>query len=172
MAPARIRPARVADAAAISRLRVETWKSAYAGIVDPQVLADLVSDEASIERQRGYIGNPGPRTHTFVATIGEGLVGWAVAAPTRDDDAEKTTGEIYALYVDAAHWGTGLGRRLMATALGALRKEGFRRVTLWVLEGNARARRFYEAAGLVPDGARQLLEMGTPVPEVRYAGPL
>jgi RimJ/RimL family protein N-acetyltransferase len=60
----------------------------------------------------------------------------------------------------------------MATALGALRKEGFRRVTLWVLEGNARARRFYEAAGLVPDGARQLLEMGTPVPEVRYAGPL
>jgi hypothetical protein len=73
MTDARIRPARVKDAAAISRLRVETWKAAYGGIVDAEVLAELVSDEASIERQRGYIGNPGPRTHTFVATIEEEL---------------------------------------------------------------------------------------------------
>ncbi len=172
MAAASIRPARVDDAAAISRLRVETWRAAYAGIVDAAVLAVLVSDEASIDRQRGYIGKPGPRTRTFVATTGEGLVGWAVAGPARDDDASDSTGEIYALYVDAAYWGTGIGRELMSTSLAALRKEHFHRVTLWVLEGNARGRRFYEAAGLAADGARQLLEMPGETPEIRYAGPL
>lgn len=172
MAAATIRPARVADAAAISRLRVETWRAAYAGIVDAAVLAALVSDDVSIERQRGYIGEPGPRTRTFVATIGEDLVGWAVAGPARDEDASESTGEIYALYVGAAYWGTGIGRELMATSVTALRAEHFHRVTLWVLEGNCRARRFYEAAGLAADGARQLLGIGTPVPEIRYAGPI
>ncbi len=172
MSAVTIRPARVSDAAAISRLRVDTWKAAYAGILDAHVLADLVSDEASIERQRGYIGNPGSRRHTFVATIRKKLVGWAVAGPARDDDADETTGEIYALYVDAVYWGTGLGRDLMSTCLGALRAEGFCRVSLWVLDGNARARRFYEAAGLAPDGARKLLDIAAGVPEIRYTGPL
>jgi RimJ/RimL family protein N-acetyltransferase len=37
-----------------------------------------------------------------------------------------------------------------------------------VLEGNRRARRFYEACGFEPDGARQLLALGGLVPEVRY----
>lgn len=172
MSTARVRAARVDDAAAIGRLRVETWRAAYAGIVDAGELAALVSDEADVERRRRYIAEPTPHTCTLVATVGEKVVGFVVAGPSRDDDAEKTTGEIYALYVDAAHWGGGVGRSLMGAGLARLRREGFRRVTLWMLEGNARARRFYVAAGLAPDGARHLLEIGTPVPEVRYAGPL
>ncbi len=60
----------------------------------------------------------------------------------------------------------------MNASMSALRREGFARVTLWVLEGNARARRFYEVAGLAPDGARKVLEMPGETPEIRYAGPL
>jgi hypothetical protein len=42
-------------------------------------------------------------------------------------------------------------------------------LVLWVLEGNARARRFYEAMGWLPDGGRQLLEMvGAKLYEIRY----
>ncbi len=40
---------------------------------------------------------------------------------------------------------------------------------LWVLKGNARARRFYEIAGFAADGAEEAYEVdGVPVPEVRY----
>lgn len=40
---------------------------------------------------------------------------------------------------------------------------------LWVLKGNARARRFYERAGFRPDGAEEPFEVeGVAVPEVRY----
>jgi RimJ/RimL family protein N-acetyltransferase len=40
---------------------------------------------------------------------------------------------------------------------------------LWVLPGNRRARRFYEAAGWVADGAERSAEVqGVVVPEVRY----
>jgi len=167
-----VRPASVDDAAAIGRLRIETWRAAYAGIVADDLLDGLVSDEADVERRRRYIAEPAPQTHTLVGTTDDAVVGFAVAGPSRDDDAKEATGEIYAIYVSAAHWGSGIGRQLMNASMSALRREGFARVTLWVLEGNARARRFYETAGLAPDGARKVLEMPGETPEIRYAGPL
>ena len=43
------------------------------------------------------------------------------------------------------------------------------RVYLWVLKGNARARRFYEIAGFRADGAKEPYAVdGLPVPEARY----
>jgi RimJ/RimL family protein N-acetyltransferase len=54
-----------------------------------------------------------------------------------------------------------------------LAEAGLDDITLWVLEGNQRARGFYEACGFKPDGTRQLLDIGGLVPKVRYqlAGP-
>lgn len=47
--------------------------------------------------------------------------------------------------------------------------ESFSDVTLWVLDSNERARRFYELAGFAPDGATKEEVMArTPVKEVRY----
>jgi hypothetical protein len=44
---------------------------------------------------------------------------------------------------------------------------------LWVLESNARARRFYARAGFTADGsAKQEDIAGSPVTEVRYRRPL
>ena len=41
--------------------------------------------------------------------------------------------------------------------------------TLWVLDGSARARRFYEAAGWAPDGEERIEQLpGFAVREVRY----
>jgi len=54
-------------------------------------------------------------------------------------------------------------------AANRLRPAGFADVTLWVLEGNTRARRFYELAGWIPDGAEKDDDMaGTTIREVRY----
>jgi RimJ/RimL family protein N-acetyltransferase len=45
---------------------------------------------------------------------------------------------------------------------------GYGCITLWVLEGNARARRFYERAGFAPDGASHGLPDLGGVTEIRY----
>jgi RimJ/RimL family protein N-acetyltransferase len=39
---------------------------------------------------------------------------------------------------------------------------------LWVLEENHPARRFYEHAGFVPTGERRHIDLGTPLPEIKY----
>ncbi len=81
-------------------------------------------------------------------------------------------GEVYALYVAPDWWSTGTGRSLMARATAALADAGYERGVLWVLEANARARRFYEKAGWAADGASNALDGLGGVIEVRYARPL
>jgi ribosomal protein S18 acetylase RimI-like enzyme len=78
-------------------------------------------------------------------------------------------GELYALYVSPAWWSAGVGRALMSSVLAALEAERYRRVVLWVLADNARARRFYDRAGFAPDGGTNILTGLGGVLEVRYS---
>ena len=63
------------------------------------------------------------------------------------------------------------------TTLARARERRFKTLTLWVLEDNPRARRFYEAVGFTPDGATksEKLREDVVLHEVRYrmeiAGP-
>ncbi len=80
-------------------------------------------------------------------------MGFASFAPSRDEDVPARTGEVPAIYVDPAVLGAGVGRELFEAATVALRDADFAKATLWVLEANALARRFYEKAGWAWDGA-------------------
>jgi hypothetical protein len=58
----------------------------------------------------------------------------------------------------------------MAASLERLKKSGFEACTLWVIAENSRACSFYEALGLLPDGATRIEGADTenPVSEIRY----
>lgn len=77
-------------------------------------------------------------------------------------------GELYALYLLPTWWSAGVGRALMTSVLDALRGDRYRRVVLWVLADNARARRFYGRAGFTVDGGTNILTGLGGVLEVRY----
>jgi len=78
-------------------------------------------------------------------------------------------GELYAIYLDPSHWGRGYGRALMHAAERGLAEAGFEEAHLWVLDTNARARRFYEIAGWSADGGRKTEHRGdVELREVRY----
>ena len=152
-----IRPGSAADAEGVARVHVRSWQAAYGHVFPADRLADL-SVDARAEQWR--------RRPPIVAEDGRAVVGFVSVGACRDDDAE---GELYAIYVDPAHWGTGVGRELIAAGEARLRKLGHHDVVLWVLEDNPRARRFYEAAGWRVDGARRPITfLGVEVPEVRY----
>ena len=79
--------------------------------------------------------------------------GFAAFGPSRDGDAPPGTGEIPAIYLAPEVVGGGVGRELFEETVATLRRTGYARATLWVLEANDRARLFYERAGWVRDGA-------------------
>jgi GNAT superfamily N-acetyltransferase len=62
------------------------------------------------------------------------------------------------LYVIPERWGTGLAGELHGRALDAVRELGSERCHLWVLEDNARARRFYERRGWRENGQTRVVE--------------
>lgn len=172
MVTTRIRAATLADAPAIASLNVRAWRWAYAGLV-PDALLDGLSVEHSEAQCRAHLADPPAGMHTWVAERAGRVVGFVNAGPSRDDDAPPATGEVYAIYVDPLDVGTGVGQALLACAMASFRRQGCRAVTLWVLVGNQRACRFYEAAGGALDGATQVARYdGTPLDEMRYRFPL
>lgn len=108
-----------------------------------------------------------------MAEAGGEVVGWLSIGPYRFEDDSHSPGpgcgEIAAIYLRPDAVGTGAGRALLAYGLAELDRAGLRTVLLWVLTGNARARRFYEKGGFHLDGATHTYEVGgATLPEVRY----
>ena len=148
----RIRRAVLEDAAPIALIHVRTWQAAYRGLM-PDKLLDGLSIAEREDLWRGVLTeDEGPAV--YVAITDDAVVGFcAVAAPSRDADAQESVAEIGAIYVHPDVWRLGVGRALMDAALGGLRAAGWRWVTLWVFAENQRARDFYARFGLGPDGA-------------------
>jgi GNAT superfamily N-acetyltransferase len=150
------------DALAVETIRVRGWRTAYRHVLPA---AELDAMPIAPERWRPRLATPPRGWTTFVAEDGGEVVGFASVGPSRD---ETGLGELYAIYVDPARWSSGAGRALLERAEAQLGSE-YDTATLWVLEENPRARRFYETAGWVPDGGRKAEERwGVRAPEVRY----
>jgi GNAT superfamily N-acetyltransferase len=165
--PIVVRAARVEDARDIARIHVDAWRAAYRGIVPDAHLAALDVDERARKR-RAHLESPPPRVRAVVAERDGMLVGWLQCGPTRDEDADPLRVlEVYAIYLDPATWRAGIGTQLMRHALES---EWAERATVWSLEANSGARRFYERCGFDCDTARKIVDIGgARLVEVRYA---
>ena len=158
-----VRDATPADADTLGELHVTTWRHAYRELLDAGYLAGISADEqARTWRERLEIP-PGLDHFTLVAVDARRalapVLGFATGGGSRDAD-RKGYGEIYALYVSPERWRSGVGRALITTGRRRLEAGGFTGANLWVLEGNAAARAFYERLGWCPDGTRREITLG------------
>jgi len=161
----KIRRAADADAATVGHIHVESWNVAYRGIMPDDVIArtDLAYRTAFWAERIGDREWP-----VFLMEDDGQPVAFCQMVPTRDaDDDAKRVGHITSLHVLPHLRGHGYGRTLMNHVLAAWRQRGFSEVTLWVLEENRSARRFYETCGFQLDGGARVYPRTT-VPEVRY----
>src|SRR5262249_6582248 len=161
-----IRAATPADAPAIGRIHVESWRETYRGLLSENLL-DSVSAVVRAAMWRGALEHERPIL-LFVAHRASGeLVGFA-GGGARRSSALPHDAEVYAMYVLAAAQRRGCGRRLMAALADALHARGFKSLCLWVLEENANARRFYERLGGALVGEKTEVDGGYEFKEVAY----
>ena len=170
--PVVIRQATLPDAQEIAEVQMRSWQWAYRGLIDDDYL-DQLSDKLDqrIASYQAQLPNLPPQNRWWVAEQDEHIVGFVMTGLSCDSDVPPSTAEVFAIYLAQQAAGKGVGRALFAHAVDELRKQGYNQAVLWVLEGNTRARRFYEAAGWTPDGAHKTEERpgGRHLDEVRYS---
>ncbi|MGK3942152.1 GNAT family N-acetyltransferase [Streptomyces sp. RP5T] len=166
--PLLIREMTLADCDRVSEIRIRGWQSAYRGLM-PQPFLDALSVPEDAERRRARFGQGGGSVVDLVAERAGEILGWACHGPYREGEVRTRDAELYAIYVDARRYGSGLGHALLQESVRRCTSAGHPRMLLRVLKGNTRARHFYERHGFSADGAEDPYEVdGVAVPEVRY----
>jgi GNAT superfamily N-acetyltransferase len=149
-----LRRARVGDEQAVAEVHVRSWQVGYRGLIADEYLDNLRPQDRA---GRYTFGLDDPLT---IVAVTDRILGFASLSPS--------AGELGAFYVDPPVWGTGVGRALIIEAERRL-AERHAVAGLWVLAGNVRARRFYEAGGWRADGTERADRVfGVPVVEARY----
>jgi ribosomal protein S18 acetylase RimI-like enzyme len=160
-----VRPARPADASAIAKVHVETWRATYAGLVPDAYLVGMGEERQSRSWQR-LLGHRGLES-VLVAEAGGQVVGFGSFGRARPGRLPYK-GEIFTLYVAGDWQGRGLGRRLLGHMFHAMARDGLSDAFLWVLSSNP-SRFFYEAMGGERAAMRQEPFAGTLLDETAYA---
>ncbi|WP_426348239.1 GNAT family N-acetyltransferase [Alloiococcus sp. CFN-8] len=153
------------SAKALGIIHSASWKSAYKGIIPDEILNGITPEKRekyfekalSLDWEKDAIINVNGKEAGFIS-IGE----------CRDDDKNSTYGEIRGLYLLPEYWGQGFGKALFTWGIKELEKQNYTSISIWVLEDNIRARRFYEKQGFIFDGTVKEIIIGKKLNEVRY----
>jgi GNAT superfamily N-acetyltransferase len=158
-APAPLREAVPADAAAIAALHAESWRTTYRGALRDEYLdGDILAERTVVWRER--LGSPARNQHVVIVEAQGRLIGFACAY---GNDDERWGTQLDNIHVRRDAQGQGTGTRLVAAVAAWCRAAHSEAgLYLWVLERNHPARRFYEHLGatdcegdvwLPPDGS-------------------
>ena len=144
-------PAGPADAEALARVHVASWRQTYKGLLPDGYLARM-SQPQHARRFARALTRSGPNDVILACAERAGLVGYAQGGPSR----RGVTGEaeVSTLYLLRGAHGRGLGRRLLADTARALAAVGATSLVISVLRGNAAACAFYEHLGGEAEPAR------------------
>ncbi|HFH9946094.1 TPA: N-acetyltransferase family protein [Streptococcus suis] len=136
----------------------KSWQEAYADLLPQEFLENVYTLERCQDWAVRYPQN------VLVALVDEQVVGFTCYGASSQEDLQPA-GEIYALYVLSDYYGQKIGYQLMQAALEKL--QSYKQISLWVLEGNARAIAFYEKAGFRFDGVKKTVNLGAERTEYR-----
>lgn len=143
-----LRPASLADTAALAKLGRESFCAAFAHLYDPNDLTAFLNEVYTEKTVAAEIA--GPECIHQLAEDESGLIGYCkmrVPSWYEDDSDAKNPIALGQLYTAPGKTGMGIGAALMDWALALSREGGHDAVQLSVWSENLGAQRFYERYG-------------------------
>jgi ribosomal protein S18 acetylase RimI-like enzyme len=152
-----IRPASIADAAALSQLGAMTFRETFEGENTPEDMARYLAEAFSPGQQAAEIADPASTVLVAERHAGSDeaeLIGYAhlVSGPTPEAIVGPEPLELKRLYVARAWHGRHVAQALMDAAIDAARARGAQTLWLGVWERNPRAVAFYAKYGFARVG--------------------
>lgn len=141
-----IRRVQQGDENSLAYIQTESWKAAFAGILDTETLAKYtnIDKAAAMYHQllaehagNGYILSVDGKDHCIAY--------WDKAREPRF----YGKAELICIHSLPDNWHKGYGSMMMDLVVKDIRKAGYPEVVLWVFKDNIRARAFYEAKGFI-----------------------
>ncbi len=144
-----VRPALPTDAARITALQVESWRSQLAQELGTETLDALDLDAMEEQWKTSITAAPSAGFSVLTALHAHEIVGYVAVAPST----------IVSLEVSPLHQREGHGSRLLTAAVDRLQQSNSTEFTVWIPQ-NAQAKKdFYASAGLAPDGCVRQLQV-------------
>ena len=140
-----IRTAAADDAEGIARVHVASWRSTYRGLLPDDVLERLSVEQRKHHWHDVLNGQSNARVVLVTSAENGQIVGFA-SGGTQRDEALDFDGELYAIYLLEEFQRQGIGRALIINFAEQLAKTGYKKMQVWVMEGNA-AQDFYKSMG-------------------------
>jgi len=167
----KIRRALPEDAPALAHIQVDSYRSAYAGILPKEFLAHYTYPEQA-QDWRDLIDAEGPAL-LLVAVEDDGRINGYALGNSAAHSLPGCDSELEALHVRRERHGKGVGHALIRAMACLMREAGCDRMGLWVLAQNKTARAFYERMGGQYQGERTILlgDDDIRAVEVSYAWP-
>ena len=143
----KIRQAVPSDSADIARVHVDSWKTAYRGIIADDYLDSLSYEE----RERRWFENlSSTGRFVFVAEDSTSeptekkIIGFCSGGRNSSSIDSEYAAELGSIYILQEHRGRGVGKALVHSLAMSLVEVGFSSMIVWVLSKNP-YRRFYES---------------------------
>lgn len=160
-----IRYAKVADAAGIAHVHVESWRTAYADILPSSYLDGLNADDRTVLWRdwlsrdiEVFLSEEDGRINGFIS-------GGAIREPVQSCDAE-----LFAIYLLKEAQGQGIGTALLGALAESMAAKDYKSMAVWVLEQNP-CKRFYAKSGAREDRSKEIEIGGANLTEVAYWWP-
>ena len=162
-----VREAKIADAAAIARVNLDTWRTAYRKIIPADYLAQLSYEKRESDWQETLENAKNTGIFVCVAENDSGqIVGFASGGCERMGKYPYQ-GELFAIYILEAYQRQGIGQQLVRTVAQKLAELSFNSMLVWVLGDNS-ACRFYEFLGGKKIAEMQTSRAGVALKEIAY----
>lgn len=142
----KIRPIRDDEVGVIADIHVQSWQTAYRGIMPDALLAE----QNVVGREGMWRETLAKKSGRLLIAIGQDdrVAGFIYLARARDvPDDRPYDGRVYALLIRPDRKRKGIGSQLLLAAFHQLSELGCRSTIVWTLEDLLASRRFYEHHG-------------------------
>ena len=141
-----IRRVKPGDEGDLAYIQTESWKAAFADILDADTLKKCTNIEKATDMYKRLLDeNKGNGYLLFIDGKPHCIAWWDAAR-----DAELSgKAELICIHSLKDKWHMGYGSQMMKQVLKEMKSAGYAEVVLWVFKENSRAIAFYEAFGFL-----------------------
>lgn len=148
-----IRRAEPGDEEILAHIQTQSWKAAFADILDKNELERCTNIERVKQMYHNVLKREGCNVAIeYVEDKPHCIAAWGKNRCGLGD----AVGELICIHSLQNGWRKGYGSAMMQHVLAQLREENYASVILWVFEANTRARAFYEKHGFKLTGQEKL----------------